>query len=162
MYGTIHLRRRQIFTIFDPYPLRRQFFTSIHRQIWQIFDPFPLKNADVLNGWSLIHTIHRVIENTYRQYLASISRTISSSFAIENFLWCATVYWVTLQVRSKPPGCSIVEKALSHLKAFSFVARITLVRKFRIQIIIHLKWIKNGKTLPKQQGFFSYSIWTFL
>ena len=34
---------------------RRQLFTTIRRQIWQIFDPFPLKNADVLNGWSLKH-----------------------------------------------------------------------------------------------------------
>ena len=33
--GTIHLRRRQIFMIFDPY---RRFFTTIHQQIWQIFD----------------------------------------------------------------------------------------------------------------------------
>ena len=47
--GTIHLRSWQIFTIFDPYPLRRQFFTTIHKQIWQIFDPSPLKNADVLS-----------------------------------------------------------------------------------------------------------------
>ena len=30
--GTIHIRRWQI---------------------WPIFDPYPLKNADVLNGWSL-------------------------------------------------------------------------------------------------------------
>jgi hypothetical protein len=72
---------------------------------------------------------------------------------------------VTFQVRSKPPGCSIVEKALSHLKAFSFVARITLVRKFSIQIIIHLKYKINGKTLTNQVGpniFFSYSICPFI
>ena len=50
--GTIHLRRRQIFTSFDPYPLRRQFFTTICRQIWQVLDPFSLQNADVLDGWS--------------------------------------------------------------------------------------------------------------
>ena len=40
---TIHLRPRQIFTIFDPYPLRRHFFTTIRRQIWQIIDPPPPK-----------------------------------------------------------------------------------------------------------------------
>ena len=52
--GTIHLRRRQLFTNFWPLPpYRRQFFTTIHRQIWQIFDPSPLSNANVLNGCSL-------------------------------------------------------------------------------------------------------------
>ena len=52
--GTIHLRRWQIFTLFDPYPpYGRQFFSTNRRQIWQIFDPSPLEHADVLNGWSL-------------------------------------------------------------------------------------------------------------
>ena len=37
--GTIHLRRRQIFTIVDSLLL-----LSV-RQIWQIFDPYPLKNC---------------------------------------------------------------------------------------------------------------------
>ena len=42
--GTIHLRRRQIFTNFWPLPpYRRQFFSTIRRQIWQIFDPSPPK-----------------------------------------------------------------------------------------------------------------------
>ena len=44
--GIIHLRRRQIFTIFDPYPPSRwQFFTTVFRQIWPIFDPFPPKQC---------------------------------------------------------------------------------------------------------------------
>ena len=51
--GTIHLRRRQIFTLFWPLPpYHRQFFTTIRRQIWQIFDPSPLKNTEILNAWS--------------------------------------------------------------------------------------------------------------
>ena len=45
LLGTIHLRRRQIFTNFRPLPPYRW-------QIWQIFDPSPLENTDVLNGWS--------------------------------------------------------------------------------------------------------------
>ena len=48
------LKRRQIFTIFDPTPSSRQIFTSICLQICYIFDPSPLKNANILNGWSLI------------------------------------------------------------------------------------------------------------
>ena len=51
---TIHLRRRQIYTIYDPYrPPSAVIFTTIRRHIWPIFDPSPLKDADVLNGWSL-------------------------------------------------------------------------------------------------------------
>jgi hypothetical protein len=43
-FGTIHVRRRQIFHDFwPPPPYRRQFFTTIRRQIWQIFDPSPSK-----------------------------------------------------------------------------------------------------------------------
>ena len=43
--GTIHLRRWQIFTIFDPYP------PPVGSCLLQS-DPTPLKNSDVLNGWS--------------------------------------------------------------------------------------------------------------
>ena len=39
----LDLRRRQIITIFDPFPLRRQFFTTICRQIWSILTPPPKK-----------------------------------------------------------------------------------------------------------------------
>ena len=40
--GTIHIRRRQIFTIVDPYPpTLDSFFTTIRLQIWPIFDPSP-------------------------------------------------------------------------------------------------------------------------
>ena len=39
--GTIHLGRRQIFTILNPTPSRRQFSTTIRLQIWPIFDPSP-------------------------------------------------------------------------------------------------------------------------
>ena len=45
-YVTIHLRRWQIYAIFDPsHPLVGKFV--------QFFTPSLLKNADVLNGWSL-------------------------------------------------------------------------------------------------------------
>ena len=44
--GTIPLRRRQNFTIFDPYPPTvGSFFTTIRQQIWQIFDPCPPKGC---------------------------------------------------------------------------------------------------------------------
>ena len=44
--GTIHLRRRQIFTVFWPLtPYCRQFFSTIPWKIWQIFDPSPLRHA---------------------------------------------------------------------------------------------------------------------
>jgi hypothetical protein len=47
------VRRWQIFTFFDTYPLRWQFFLllSVGK-----FGFLPLKNADVINGWS--HILH--------------------------------------------------------------------------------------------------------
>ena len=52
--GTIHLRRRQIFTTFDPYPPPVGKFA-------QFLTPSPPKNADVLNG-------------RFRMYLTLISK----------------------------------------------------------------------------------------
>ena len=55
--GTIHLRRRQIFTIFDPYPPLASvgsFFTTIRRQIWPIFDPSPPTNCRCLK-WMVLN-----------------------------------------------------------------------------------------------------------
>ena len=63
--GTIHLRRRQIFTIFDPYPLPSAFQQNAYEgDFWYLctvtFQPSahgdtppPLRHADVLNEWSL-------------------------------------------------------------------------------------------------------------
>ena len=64
--GTIHLRRWQIFTIFDPYPptigipakcfLWRGFLILMYCDLWTIGTwghPSPLRQADVLNGWFL-------------------------------------------------------------------------------------------------------------
>jgi hypothetical protein len=64
--GTIlHLRRWQIFTIFDPYPptigipakcLSRGFLILMYCDLLTIGTwghPYPLRHADVLNGWSL-------------------------------------------------------------------------------------------------------------
>ena len=65
--GTVHLRRRQIFMIFDPYPPTIGIPTKC---LWRVFwslctvtfqpsahgdTPPPLRYSDVLNGWSLIH-----------------------------------------------------------------------------------------------------------
>ena len=51
-HETIHLGRRQLFNIFDPYPPLPADFITVRWQIWPIFDPFPpLQIADVLNGW---------------------------------------------------------------------------------------------------------------
>ena len=53
--GNIHLRRRQNFPIFDPSTLPIGIFLLLSiLQIWPIYDPSPLKNANVLNGWSLV------------------------------------------------------------------------------------------------------------
>ena len=64
--GTIHLRRWQIFTIFDPYPptigipakyLWRGFLFLMYCDLLTIGPrghPSPIRHADVLNGWSLI------------------------------------------------------------------------------------------------------------
>ena len=74
--GTIHLRRRQIFTIFDPYPPPvGSFFTTIHRQLLPIFDPCTaLTNAEVLDGWSLVYNPksprHYYIDSAYLHTLA--------------------------------------------------------------------------------------------
>ena len=54
--GTIHLRRQQIFIIFDPHSVGI-FFATTCPQIWQIIDPFHIKNAKVFNGWTLIMSI---------------------------------------------------------------------------------------------------------
>ena len=63
MTGTIHLRRRRIFTIFDPYPPPvGSFLLLICWQIRPNFDPsltLPPKNADVLNGWP--HRLYAVL-----------------------------------------------------------------------------------------------------
>ena len=82
-YGTIHLRRQQIFTIFDPYLptigipakcLWRGFLILMYCDLltvdtwgypsplrhddvlngWSLMYPSPLRHADVLNGWSLM------------------------------------------------------------------------------------------------------------
>ena len=65
VFGTIHLRRRQIFTIFDPYLptigipakcLWRGFLIHMYCDLLTIGtwgQPSPLRHADVLNGWSL-------------------------------------------------------------------------------------------------------------
>ena len=62
--GTIHLRRRQILTIFDPYPptiripancLWRGFLILMYYDLLTIATwghPSPARHADVLNGWS--------------------------------------------------------------------------------------------------------------
>ena len=65
IYGTIHLRRWQIFKIFDPYPptigipakcLWRGFLILKCCDLLTVGTwghPSPLRHADVLNGWSL-------------------------------------------------------------------------------------------------------------
>ena len=64
MYGTIHLRRRQIFTHFRPLPpYRRQFLCTIRRQIWQIFYPSPPKTCRRLK-WMVPKTFQDVIYST--------------------------------------------------------------------------------------------------
>ena len=62
--GTIHLRRRQIFTIFDPYPptigipakcFWRGFLILMYCDFSTISTwghPSPIRHADILNGWS--------------------------------------------------------------------------------------------------------------
>jgi hypothetical protein len=85
LFGTIHLRRRQFFTLFWPLPpYRRQFFSTIRRQIWQIFDPSPLEHADVLNGWSPTRSnnpLHEFgkVEKVLKGSLVLISFTFSES-----------------------------------------------------------------------------------
>ena len=66
--GTIHLRRRQIFTIFDPYPptigipakcLWMGFLILMYCDLWIIGTwghPSPLRLADILNNFKQIHT----------------------------------------------------------------------------------------------------------
>ena len=52
--GTILLRHRQFFTIFDPYPPPSAVFLLLSiGKFGEILTPSPLKNADVLHGWSL-------------------------------------------------------------------------------------------------------------
>ena len=53
LLGTIHLRRCQIFNVYDPYPLCRQFFTTIRKKFDQFLTSTPLQIANILNGWSL-------------------------------------------------------------------------------------------------------------
>ena len=56
--GTIHLRRRQIFTLFWPLPpYHRQFFSTIRRQIWQIFDPSPPRACRRLKWMVPMHIV---------------------------------------------------------------------------------------------------------
>ena len=53
--GTIHLRRRQIITLFDPYPPTVGSFIVLSvGKFGKFLTPPPLRHADVLNGWSLM------------------------------------------------------------------------------------------------------------
>ena len=64
--GTIHLRGRQIFTIYDPYPYPSAFLQNAYEgDFWSLCTltfwpsahgdtPAPLRRADILNGLSLI------------------------------------------------------------------------------------------------------------
>jgi hypothetical protein len=55
--GTIHLRRRQIFTIFYPYPTPSAvfyYYPSANLTNFLPLPPPPLQIADILNGWSLM------------------------------------------------------------------------------------------------------------
>ena len=60
--GTIHLRRRQIFKIFDPSPLPSAFQQKAYEgktvNTWG--HSSPQRHADILSGWSLTpqHTLH--------------------------------------------------------------------------------------------------------
>ena len=92
--GTVHLRRRQIFTIFYPYPppVGRFFYyvLTIRRQIWPIFDPSPPKNADVLNGWSLCSKYHGK-----RQWISSYfwsGTLLSYIYAVYTLLHIAYIF----------------------------------------------------------------------
>ena len=54
VFGTIHLRRQKIFTIFYPYPHNGgSFLTQSISKFGKICDPSPLKNAQFLNERSL-------------------------------------------------------------------------------------------------------------
>ena len=74
-------------------PYSRQVFTTIRRQIWPIFDPFPLKNADVLNGWShsssvQFHQINRIFFYKDQSLLKKSKRAKIHSFLKQ----CCSVY----------------------------------------------------------------------
>ena len=98
--GTIHLRRRQIFTIFDPYPptigipakcLWRGFLILMYCDLWTIGTwghPSPLRHADVLNGWSLrkylfvAMLLRRLIQFQFSDY--SDNATTGAIYVMQN------------------------------------------------------------------------------
>ena len=94
-----------------------------------------------------VHPLKRIIfsEGTY---LAPISGTIAVSFPIKNVFWRTTINRVTGQIRAKPPCGAVIKEALCDLKAFPFVARVTLVRQFRVQIKEHLQQLGFLKPSP--------------
>ena len=81
MKGTIHLRRRQIFTIFDPYPTTvGSFFTTSRRQIWPIFDPYPpLKKCRRLQ-WMVSKQLFQFPENECNVLVANKQKVWRSKF----------------------------------------------------------------------------------
>ena len=77
-YGTIHLRRRQIFHDFWslPPPVGSFLLLSIG-QFCKFLTPPPLKNADVLNGWSLGDLAKLAISVKLQKYHRHIGSWIS-------------------------------------------------------------------------------------
>ena len=65
-HGTIHLRRRQISQIFDPYPPTVGSFLVLSvGKFVQFLTPPPLWHADVLNGWSPCIKIKKIWGQMY-------------------------------------------------------------------------------------------------
>ena len=55
--GTVHLRRRQMFTIFEPYPrskICQICWWIVVKNVGKFLTPLPLKNVDVINGCSFM------------------------------------------------------------------------------------------------------------
>ena len=101
--------------------------------------PARIVTVDGVNVWQAkgkINIIHLRFD-----YLTSVSGTVARSFSIEYFFRWPTINRMTSEVGSKPSGRTIIEETLGHLKTFTFVARVTLVGQFSIQVVKHLKII---------------------
>ena len=68
MKGTIHLRRRQI---------------------WPIFDSSPLENADVLNGWSQSNSIYNILTLFFfAESSTYLPEQFEESVEVESYFFC--------------------------------------------------------------------------
>ena len=131
MRGTIHLRSRQIFTIFDPHPPPVGSFLLLSvGKFGQFLTPPPgapsLKNADVLNGWS--HRLYAVLYTSGSTGTPKGARILHSA-VLNRLMW----QWEKFPYQ--PNDVCAFKVSMYQILSFQFIVKAYKnVGKFKIQI----------------------------